>query len=136
MTDRPALSPLVLVVAAVVVRGDRVLLARRPPGKHLAGSWEFPGGKVEAGESPADALAREVREELALEIERPRPFTFVHHEYPEIRVLLLAYRCGASGDPGATALEWRWEPLGRLDPASMPPADAPIVAALRREAAA
>ena len=134
MAARPL--PLVLVVAAVVVRGDRVLLSRRPPGKHLAGLWEFPGGKVEEGETPEEALVREVREELGLEIARLRPYAFVHHEYPEKRILMLAYRCDAAGDPALSELEWRWLPLARLDAAAMPPADAPIVTSLRAEAAA
>jgi 8-oxo-dGTP diphosphatase len=131
--DRPL--PLVLVVAAVVVRGGNVLLSRRPPGKHLAGLWEFPGGKVEEGETPESALAREVREELGLEITAPLPYAFVHHEYPEKRILMLAYRCGASGEPAGTDLEWRWHPLARLDADVMPPADLPIVRALREEVA-
>jgi len=128
--------PLVLVVAAVVVRGDRVLLSRRPPGKHLAGLWEFPGGKVEEGETPEEALVREVREEVGVEIRRLRPYAFVHHAYPEKRILMLAYRCEAADEPGDAELEWRWQPLAELDAASMPPADAPIVLSLREEAAA
>ena len=133
MTPRPL--PLVLVVAAVIVRGGRVLLSRRPPGKHLAGLWEFPGGKVEDGETPEAALAREVREELGVEIADPRPCAFVHHAYPEKRILMLAYRCAALGEPVGTDLEWRWQPLAGLDPAAMPAADAPIVEALRGESA-
>lgn len=136
MTAPSPRPPLVLVVAAVVVREDRVLLSRRPPGKHLAGLWEFPGGKIEAWESPEEALIREVREELALEVEAPRPFAFVHHDYPEKRILLLAYRCDARGEPASGELEWRWQPVSELDPRSMPAADAPIVAALRLENAA
>jgi 8-oxo-dGTP diphosphatase len=131
VADRPL--PLVLVVAAVVVRDGRVLLSRRPPGKHLAGLWEFPGGKVEENETPDAALAREVREELGLSISDPRPFAFVHHEYPEKRILMLAYRCDAAGEPTETALEWRWQPLAGLDADAMPPADLPIVRALRGE---
>ncbi len=133
MTPRPL--PLVLVVAAVVVRGGRVLLSRRPPGKHLAGLWEFPGGKIEEGETPEAALAREVREELGLEIEALHPYAFVHHEYPEKRILMLAYRCETRGEPADAELEWRWERLADLDAAAMPPADVPIVRALRGEAA-
>jgi len=129
-------SPLVLVVAAVVVRGGRVLLSRRPPGKHLAGLWEFPGGKVEDGETPEAALVREVREELGIEIDALRPYAFVHHAYPEKRILMLAYRCEARGEPSRAELEWRWEPLAGLDAETMPPADVPIVRALREEAAA
>jgi 8-oxo-dGTP diphosphatase len=125
--------PLVLVVAAVVVRHGRVLLSRRPPGKHLAGLWEFPGGKIEENETPEAALAREIREELGLSLSVPRPYAFVHHEYPEKRILMLAYRCDADGEPFETDLEWRWQPLADLDAAVMPPADLPIIDALRRE---
>ena len=135
MSERRRPLPLVLVVAAVVVRGGRVLLSRRPEGKHLAGLWEFPGGKVEEGETPEAALAREVREELGLEIDTPSPYAFVHHEYPEKRILMLAYRCDARGEPADAGLEWRWQPLAELDAAAMPPADVPIVNALRAEAA-
>jgi 8-oxo-dGTP diphosphatase len=127
--------PLVLVVAAVVVRNGSVLLSRRPPGKHLAGLWEFPGGKIEEGESPETALAREVREELGLAISSPRPYAFVHHEYPEKRILMLTYRCEAAGEPADTGLEWRWQPLAALDADAMPAADRPIVQALRGEGA-
>ena len=126
----------ILVVAAVVIRDGCVLLSRRPPGKHLAGLWEFPGGKVETWESPEEALVREVREELALEIASLRPYAFVHHDYPEKRILMLTYRCEARGEPVAADLEWRWQPLSGLEAACMPPADAPIVEALRAEVAA
>jgi 8-oxo-dGTP diphosphatase len=126
----------VLVVAAIMIRGGCVLLSRRPPGKHLAGLWEFPGGKIEEWETPEEALVREIREELDLEIRDLRPTVFVHHDYAEKRILMLVYRCRAQGDPGAAELPWRWQPLSELDPTDMPPADAPIVDALRAEATA
>ena len=125
----------VLVVAGILTRDGRVLLTRRPPGKHLAGLWEFPGGKVEEWETPEEALAREVREELALEVDGLVPFAFVHHDSPEKRVLMLAYRARPVGEPGAAALEWRWLAVEELDPSVMPAADLPIVRALRSEAA-
>lgn len=126
----------VLVVAAILAREGRVLLTRRSPGKHLAGLWEFPGGKVEEWETPEAAVAREVREELDLEVSGLSPFLFVHHDYPETRILMLVYRGRPAGEPGAATLPWRWCPLTELDLSSMPEADAPIVRALRSEAAA
>ncbi len=80
---REAPAPPLLVAAGILVRDGRVLLSRRPAGAHLAGLWEFPGGKVEPGESPEAALVRELREELGLEISRFRPFRFAYHAYPE-----------------------------------------------------
>jgi 8-oxo-dGTP diphosphatase len=125
-----------LVVAAILARNGRILLTRRAPGKHLAGRWEFPGGKVEEWETPEAALAREVREELDLEVAGLEPYLFVHHDYPEARILLLVYRARPVGEPGAAALEWRWSPLSELDPSSMPEADLPIVRALLSGSAA
>jgi 8-oxo-dGTP diphosphatase len=120
-----------LVAAGILVRAGRVLLARRPAGKHLAGLWEFPGGKVEPGESPDAALVREVREELGVELARFRPFQFAHHVYPETTVLLLTYICAIDEDPRAASVDWRWQTIADLDPASMPAADASIVTSLR-----
>jgi 8-oxo-dGTP diphosphatase len=125
----------ILVVAAILVRNGRILLTRRDPGKHLAGRWEFPGGKVEEWETPEAALAREVREELDLEVAGLEPYLFVHHDYPEARILMLVYRARPVGEPGAATLEWRWLALSELDPSSMPDADLPIVRALRSAAA-
>lgn len=125
----------ILVVAAILARNGRILLTRRAPGKHLAGRWEFPGGKVEEWETPEAALAREVREELDLEVSGLEPYLFVHHDYPEARVLMLVYRARPVGEPGAAALEWRWSALSELDPSSMPEADLPIVRALLSGAA-
>ena len=120
-----------LVAAGILVRHGRVLLAQRAPGTHLAGLWEFPGGKVEPGESPEEALVREVREELGIEISRFRPFQFAHHAYPEKTVLLLAYLCAIDEDPLHAAVAWRWLPIRELDPAAMPEADRPIVESLQ-----
>ena len=121
-----------LVAAGILVRDGQVLLSLRPEGKHLAGLWEFPGGKVEPGETPEAALVREVREELGLELGDFRPFSFVHHAYPEKTVLLLAYLCPIDHDPNGAAAVWRWQPLNELDPAAMPEADRAIVDSLRQ----
>ena len=92
------------VVAAVLRREGRVLICRRPDNKARGGQWEFPGGKIEPGETPEEALVRECREELGFTLRPLRPFTEVLHEYPDITVLLLVYGCEiAEGEP--TALE-------------------------------
>ncbi len=82
-----------VVTAGVVVRNGRVLVARRKPGSHLEGLWEFPGGKLEPNESPEESLARELREELGVEIQVERILEVVFHRYPEKNVLLLFYSC-------------------------------------------
>jgi len=126
--------PAIHVVAAVLIdRRGRILIAQRPAGKHLSGSWEFPGGKVEPGETRTDALGRELREELGVTIERPRPLLRLRHTYPYGEVLLdvwvvRRYRGEPRGLDGQ-ALRWcsrRW-----LSDAELLPADRPIVDALR-----
>lgn len=80
---------MILVVAAALYDSQgRVLIAQRPPGKHLAGRWEFPGGKVAEGETEAAALARELREELGIEVRASRPFMRLTHSYPDRNVEL------------------------------------------------
>src|SRR5579872_5381568 len=88
------LSRLLLVVAAALVDGDgRVLICQRPQGKQLAGLWEFPGGKVEDGETPEDALVRELKEELGIEVRKPclAPFVFASHAYEGFHLLMPLY---------------------------------------------
>ena len=82
----------VVVAAAVVIQNGRVLLTRRADGQHLAGMWEFPGGKLEDGESPEEALVRECREECGIEVEVGEILDVTHHRYPAKAVLLLFYR--------------------------------------------
>ena len=80
------------VVAAVIRNAEQqILLALRPSDKHMGGLWEFPGGKCEAGESPQQALARELHEELGIVIENPQPLIQVRHDYPDLHVLLDVY---------------------------------------------
>src|ERR1700738_5190357 len=89
-------KPIVLVAAVALVDPDgRVLLAERPPGKHLAGMWEFPGGKVQTGETPEAALIRELDEELGINVVASclAPFTFASHAYPEFHLLMPLYVC-------------------------------------------
>jgi 8-oxo-dGTP diphosphatase len=128
--------PLVLVAAAALVDADgRVLLARRPPGKSMAGLWEFPGGKVDAGETPETALVRELAEELAIDVTASclAPFTFASHTYPDFHLLMPLYVCRKwSGIPVAReGQELAWVRPARLGDYPMPPADKPLVAMLR-----
>src|SRR5205814_1655464 len=95
MTPEEA-KPIVLVAAVALIDADgRVLLAERPAGKHLAGMWEFPGGKVQPGETPEVALIRELMEELGIDVVASclAPFTFASHAYPEFHLLMPLYVC-------------------------------------------
>lgn len=121
------------VVAAALVDGDgHVLLAQRPEGKALAGLWEFPGGKLEPGESPEAALARELDEELGITAGPLVPFTFVSFAYPDFHLVMLLYWCRAwEGEPhGRDGQALRWERPGAMAALPMPPADVPLVEAL------
>ena len=91
----PALPMLLVVAVALVDTDGRVLIAQRPPGKSLAGLWEFPGGKVDPGETPEAALIRELREELAIDTEESclAPFTFASHRYERFHLLVPLYLC-------------------------------------------
>lgn len=126
--------PIIEVAAGVLTdaRG-RVLLMQRLPGKHLAGLWEFPGGKLEPGEAIEPALARELREELGIEAHGFAPLISLPWRYPEKSVRLHALRVtGWRGEPHAReGHPLRWTPIGDMDPAEMPAADRPIVTALR-----
>ena len=129
------MTPAPIHVVAGVLRDERgrVLLAHRPPGKHLAGLWEFPGGKVEEGEATVDALARELREETGVIVESARPLIGVPHAYPEKRILLDAWQVSAwSGTLHPhEGQRLAWIEPGALDRVQMPPADRPVVTALR-----
>ena len=126
--------PKVHVAAAVLIdRRGRVLIAQRPPGKHLGGAWEFPGGKVEPGETPRQGLARELEEEIGVAIEHPRPLIRLRHTYPTREVLLdvwvvRRYR----GQPrGLDGQALRWCDHKDLRSAQLLPADRPIISVLR-----
>jgi 8-oxo-dGTP diphosphatase len=127
---------LVLVSAVALVDADgRVLLAQRPEGKSMAGLWEFPGGKVDPGETPETALIRELAEELGIDVAASclAPFTFASHSYPDFHLLMPLYVCRKwSGIPVAReAQRLAWVRPARLGDYPMPPADAPLVAMLR-----
>jgi 8-oxo-dGTP diphosphatase len=127
---------IVLVAAVALVDPDgRVLLAQRPPGKHLAGMWEFPGGKVHAGESPEAALVRELVEELGIDtdVKCLAPFTFASHSYEDFHLLMPLYVCrvwqGIARPMEGQKLAWV-RPAQFTD-YEMPPADIPLIAMLR-----
>ena len=122
----------VLVVAVALVDADgRVLIARRPAGKTLAGLWEFPGGKVEAGERPEIALIREMKEELAIDVAESclAPLTFASHVYTDFHVLMPLYVCRRwKGIVHASeGQELQWAKPVRLRDYPMPPADLPLI---------
>lgn len=133
MTKNPsAPAALFPVVAAALVRADgRVLLQRRPPGKAMAGLWEFPGGKVEAGETPEQALARELREELGILVHPDvmRPTCFASAPLGDRHLVLLLYVVNRwTGVPQAMeATELTWIGVDGMRDLPMPPADEPLV---------
>jgi 8-oxo-dGTP diphosphatase len=126
-------SPVVRVAAAVIVRPDgQVLLAQRPQGKHYAGYWEFPGGKLEPGESAAAALVREVREELGIEVTRAAPWLTQEFVYPHAHVELNFFRVFEwRGDPvGHDGQAFAWQAPGRFTVTPLLPANTRVLAAL------
>lgn len=123
---------LLLVVACALVDSDnRVLVTQRPEGKSLAGLWEFPGGKLEAGERPEPALIRELSEELGIEVKEAclAPLTFASYAYPEFHLLMPLYICrrwdGMVSSREGQAL--KWVRPGKLRDLAMPPADEPLI---------
>jgi 8-oxo-dGTP diphosphatase len=127
VSGEPA-RPLIVVTAAVIEREGAFLVTRRPGGVHLAGCWEFPGGKCEAGESHRDCLRREIREELAADVE-PGPEIFsVTHDYPDRTVELHFLECALIGTPRPLlGQEMRWIRRGDLASLEFPPADAELI---------
>ena len=133
-------NSVILVVAAALIDPDgRVLIAKRPPGKAMAGLWEFPGGKVEIGETPEQALIRELREELGISVKEPclAPFTFASHSYAKFHLLMPLYLCrrwdGAPIPHEHEAIKWVRPRDLIADPAvfPMPAADLPLLPMLR-----
>jgi 8-oxo-dGTP diphosphatase len=131
----PPSTTLVLVAACALVDTDgRVLIAQRPSGRSMAGLWEFPGGKIEAGERPEHTLIRELREELGIIVSEPclAPLTFASHAYPDFHLLMPLFVCRRwEGTP--TALEGqalKWVKPNQLKDFPMPPANLPLISHL------
>jgi 8-oxo-dGTP diphosphatase len=123
---------LVEVAAGLIYREGRYLIARRSPGVHLAGFWEFPGGKREPGETLEACLRRELFEELGIRIDVPIPFQVVRHEYAEKIVELHFFHCRITAGQAAAidCAEIRWVWPHELGDFAFPPADRPIIDAL------
>ena len=132
--DGEAETVLVVAVALVDIDG-RVLIAKRPEGKALAGLWEFPGGKVQDGELPETALVRELQEELGIDITESclAPLTFASHVYDDFHLLMPLYVCRVWQGviKAREGQELKWVRPVRLGDYDMPPADAPLIAMLR-----
>ena len=128
-------AKIILVAACALVDADgRVLIAERPPGKAMAGLWEFPGGKVEAGERPEDTLIRELSEELGITVREAclAPLTFASHGYPDFHLLMPLYVCRKWEGEVSAKVHTRlaWVRPNKLRDYAMPPADEPLVSHL------
>ncbi len=127
---------IVLVSAVALIDGDgRVLLTQRPEGKSMSGLWEFPGGKIEQGETPQAALVRELQEELGIETWNSclAPLTFASHDYPDFHLLMPVFACRKWNGiaHGAEGQNLAWVKPNLLRDYPMPPADLPLIPILR-----
>src|SRR5690606_4204982 len=129
--DRPSMKLTLVVACALIDADNRVLIAQRPEGKTLAGLWEFPGGKLDAGERPEDALIRELHEELGITVKEAclAPLTFASHAYPDFHLLMPLYVCRRwEGDVrGQEGQKLAWVRATKLSDYPMPPADLPLI---------
>lgn len=129
------MKTLLVAAVALIDRDGRILLAQRPPGKSMAGLWEFPGGKVEAGETPEHALIRELGEELGINTWESclAPLTFASHSYEDFHLLMPLFACrkweGIARPREGQAL--KWVAVHELRNYPMPPADIPLIPILR-----
>jgi 8-oxo-dGTP diphosphatase len=136
-SEEAAAQPAVahVVAGALLDARGRVLVAQRPDGKHMAGEWEFPGGKLEPGEDPFEGLKRELHEELGVEVHAAQQLISYEHAYADRRVLLdlwlVTHFTGAAQPLDRQAL--RWVALDELDAIGLLEADAPMIPALRRK---
>ena len=124
----------VVVACALIDADNRVLIAKRPDGKTMAGLWEFPGGKLHDGERPEDALIRELHEELGITVQEAclAPLTFASHRYADFHLLMPLYICRRwEGTPAARENQMlTWVRANKLRDYPMPPADLPLIPAL------
>jgi 8-oxo-dGTP diphosphatase len=129
------LNTILVVAAALIDKDGRILLAQRPPNKSMAGLWEFPGGKVEDGENPEDALIRELNEELGIDTWGSclAPLSFASHSYEDFHLLMPLFACRKwIGTPMAMEGQvLKWVSKNDLKNYAMPPADIPLIAAIR-----
>jgi len=127
----------IILVSAVALidRDGRVLIAQRPKGKSMEGLWEFPGGKIESGETPEDALVRELHEELGIETWSSclAPLTFASHGYSDFHLLMPLFACRKwDGTPKSKeGQNLKWVNVNNLKDFPMPPADIPLISVLR-----
>ena len=129
------MAKVVEVAAGLICHDGRYLIAKRRPGVHLAGLWEFPGGKREQGETLEECLYRELFEELNIRIHSPVAFQIIRHEYPETTVELHFFRC-TIGEGRATPVdcaEIRWVYPSEMGNYQFPSADRPVIEALQRD---
>lgn len=134
-SDQHAVKILLVAACALIDADGRILLAQRPKGKSMEGLWEFPGGKVEPGETPEETLVRELREELAIEtrVACLAPLTFASHAYPAFHLLMPLYVCRRfEGTPrGVEGQALKWVRPQALRDYPMPPADEPLIPMLQ-----
>nr|WP_321455857.1 8-oxo-dGTP diphosphatase MutT [uncultured Cohaesibacter sp.] len=132
--DGSTVRLLLVVAVALVDEDNRILIAQRPEGKNLAGLWEFPGGKLEVGERPEEALIRELEEELGIVTKEAclAPLTFASHAYDDFHLLMPLYVCRRwQGTPQSReGQSLKWVRAGALRDYPMPPADLPLIAPL------
>ncbi|MBI2393112.1 MAG: (deoxy)nucleoside triphosphate pyrophosphohydrolase [Deltaproteobacteria bacterium] len=130
------MSSAVIVVAGVLLEGGRVLLTQRKKGAHLEGLWELPGGKIDPDEDPRDALARELREEIGVEVDVGAPVEITSWRYPEKRVLLLFFEVTRKpGSPEPTIIDVAdviWASRDDLERLQFPPADVSVVERIKQ----
>jgi len=126
---------MVVVTAALIVDSRKILIAQRKAGSHMELKWEFPGGKLEAGEKPEQCLVREIKEELELDIEVLDIYKVVMHDYDEKTVLLLCYKCKLSGGTAnaADCNAFRWVDGEQLELFDYAPADIGIVEKIKND---